>query len=143
MEDCMDFYEMAIMSYIATDRSTFLVPQYDIEEGNQSWASLDFLGINCKRKKVYIVEVNSSANIRGLFDKVEEMFETGKHVERLRKQIHEDYGGEFDEWPMHVAVFARERETKTFENLLGTTTLKEKVHVFQIEECIFPWKYWE
>ena len=141
----MDIFENAILRYVASDRSTLVIPQYDIRQhgSDEAWASFDVVGIHVRRKRIYIIEVTSASNSRGLFKKIEGMFRPGEHVEKLGQQLHNDYEGQYDSWPIHVAVFVRDAERKRFEGFAAAAKLTERVHVFTIEECIFPWKYWD
>jgi hypothetical protein len=135
----MDIFEDAIMRYVAVDRSTLVIPQYDIEGG---WASLDFLGINWKKRIIHIIEVSSASKTQGLANKINEAFEPGKHVTRLREQLHKDYGAEYDGWPVRVAVFIRHDNVEKFKASLSAP-VKDQIDVLSIEDCVFPWKYWE
>lgn len=135
----MDIFETAIMRYIAIDRSTLVIPQYDIDSG---WASLDFLGINTKKKIIYIVEVTSAEDTKRLRKKIEQAFEPEMHVERLKQQLHKDYGSTYDDWPVRAAVFVRRANRDEFKGRLSPT-VRPQVDVFSIEECVFPWEYWD
>jgi hypothetical protein len=135
----MDVFEDAIMRYVAVDRSTLVIPQYDIGKG---WASLDFLGINLKKSIIHMIEVSSASNIEGLAKKVNDEFQPGKHIDRLRRQLRDDYGDQYDKWPVRSAVFVRRQNCETFKTRLSPG-VKDQVDVFSIEDCVFPWNYWE
>jgi hypothetical protein len=141
----VDIFEDAILRYVATDCSTFVIPQYDIRErgSDESWASFDFVGIHLRRKRIYVIEITSASNSKALFSKVAEMFQPEKHIGKLAQQLQRDHGKDYGSWPIHVAVFVREAERGRFEKFVAVAKLMERVHVFAIEECIFPWKYWD
>ena len=134
----MDVFEQAIMQYIATDRSTLVVPQYDLESG---FASFDFLAINLKRKIIYMVEVSSAANLARLLGKINEAFEPGRHVEKLKHQLEIESPSQFTSWPIRGAMFIRREKVQKFRDRL-THVAKDMVDVFAIQDCVFPWDYW-
>ena len=135
----MDLFEYGVMRYVAADRSTLLIPQYDIENG---WASLDFLGINSKRRLIYIIEVTTNADISSLLGKIESAFQPGKHVEKLKRQLSKDYAEQYDSWPVRAAVFVRADATDSFKKGLSPACA-QLVDVFSLEDCTFPWEYWK
>jgi hypothetical protein len=134
----MDIFEMAVMRYVTTDQSTLVVPQYDL---NDSWASFDFLGIKEKSQRIYIIEVTSAANIKSLVSKVQEMFEQGKHIARLKQQLDAECPGRYEGWATLVAVFIRDGKREEFKRSLPDER-KAQIPAFALEKCVFPWEYW-
>ncbi|HEY4948838.1 MAG TPA: hypothetical protein VIH88_00765 [Candidatus Acidoferrales bacterium] len=108
----MDIFEDAVLRYIAADCSTFVIPQYDIQqaESEQSWASFDFIGLHHQPNRIYIIEVTSASASEKLFKKIKEMFQPGMHRDRLSQQLRKDYGDKYSAWPIHVAAFVRQAE---------------------------------
>ncbi|HXN53677.1 MAG TPA: hypothetical protein VN943_17225 [Candidatus Acidoferrum sp.] len=135
----MDIFENSIMHYVAADHSTLVIPQYDLGSG---WASLDFLGVNSKKQIIHLIEVTSAANICHLLRKTKEAFYSKGRVERLKQQLHKDYAGQYDSWEVRQAIFIRKENRDRFEQELPPVT-RQRVDVFSIEECVFPWDYWE
>jgi hypothetical protein len=141
----MDF-ELAVMQYICTDLSTFVIPQFRIEE--PKWFSCpDFLALNPKTKVIYLVEVTTAANPRGLATKVIRMFQPGNDIGFLRDQLRKHYPAQgLEEWPVKVAAFVRRDARDGFDRLLTEGLPEEKrkdVTVLVLEKCVFPWEYWD
>ena len=71
-----------------------------------------------------------------------EAFQPEKHLEKLKQQLVKDYSGEYGDWKYRVAVFVRKVNRDRFKESLPLD-ISERVDVFVLEECVFPWNYWK
>ncbi len=142
----MEQFENSAMRYIATDLSTSLIPQFGITR--PGWEAYpDFVAFNLKRKVVYVVEVTASANVSGLCNRIQSMFDPDQHIETLRGQLQRLYPElNLHEWPIKVAAFIGRRAFDAFEPWRNTQlagTHRASVLPFALDDVMFPWQYWD
>jgi len=105
----MDFYEEAVLYYIASSSKRFINPQFNLAYDSKKdiGGSLpDFVVLDFEDRTVYIIEVTKAYDIKNLLSKVSE------REKRWILPIKETIDSNFSEWDYHVTLFLREDRVK-------------------------------
>ncbi len=132
-----DFWELAVETYLAMDRSLFLNPQYVIGEPGRWEASADFLALDFQDNRAWMIEVTKAPG-KGLLKKIVD-FEV-EYEKRIRSQLTEDkvINREKDasEWKIGLWIFAPEKFKLRLETLATSQKVKEKFLFTPLAEAI-------
>lgn len=134
----MDRFEEAVLEYVSANPDCLLKSQMHLpyNEREKSGGSLpDFVVLNFRLKCVYVVEVTTASNTRGIINKVSER-ET-----RWYNAIRE-YDAAWVElissWDYRVCLFLREQMVEKTESKLSDYG---DVSVKSLNEILYPWSW--
>ncbi len=126
----MDIFEEAVMYCICANGETFVAPNYDIGNG---WSCPDLVALRPSKKKVYIVEVTASGNLRGLLERVHNRKE--QWVSPLKKYLMKHKITE-SKWSYQILLFVRDDQFKWFQQKTGN---HPDVTVLRLEDAVKHW----
>jgi len=138
----MDYYEQMVALYLTSDPHLFISPQYPLKWEVTGIVEPDFVGIDIKNRKVYIVEVSSADNLSGLINKIKDIYfnhlESIKQGLRNSEIISEDW--EKQGWGLCFLVFVRKYNVEKFKKNMGAL---QNIDIIPLEATAFMWEYWE
>lgn len=132
----MDRFEEAVLDYISADRQRFISPQFYVPYENEMGGSCpDFVVVDFRDRTIYVIEVTSSSNIKGLYEKIE--FRQSRWIKPLKNHFIK-INTDFDSWDYRVTAFVREDNKDDVQDKFADST---DVTVFSIEEISFPYSW--
>jgi hypothetical protein len=121
-----DFWELGVETYLAMDRSLFLNPQYVIGEPGKWEASADFLGLDFRDNRAWMIEVTKAPG-KGLLKKFSDF--KAEYETRIRSQLTEDKvidrEKDASEWRIGLWIFAPEKFRSRLETLATSHEVAE------------------
>jgi hypothetical protein len=125
--------------YLTRGGQVFLSPQYDIpysKEERDGGSCPDFVALDFGAKEIVVVEVTSAANLKSLYEKVEQR--QTRWFEPIRRRL-EDEVPVVNGWPIRFLGFVRSKlvdEANTKFSSAGDALF------FALEEASFSYVYW-
>jgi hypothetical protein len=129
----MDIYEAMVLRYLTATPNVFVRWQQSIPDPEgKEWSCPDFVAIDIAKKRIFVVEVSSAYDIRGLIRKANRC--DHQWLDLLRKQF-DGIGFISAERSCEVEVFAR----KDAINRFGSELQNQIVKLRKLESIGFPW----
>lgn len=133
----MDIYEEAVLQYIAAPPWRFVNPQMSLPyEKFKGESCPDFVVLDLKLNKIYVVEVTSAWDITSHLGKIKDREK--RWYEPLRRLFDERHNQFFKEWKYRSTLFVREDRFDSAKSILKGN---EDISVFNFDIALHGWKW--
>ncbi|WP_133250222.1 hypothetical protein [Novacetimonas pomaceti] len=127
-----------LITYLTMDGQTYIASQVEIAfENNQGGSCPDYVALDFRNRHVVVVEETEAWNIQPLCNRIRERDKrwfTPLAAFMLKKGIVNP------DWGMRMLGIVRPDRIEAFNKAFAQDG---DVSFVSIEECIFPWKYWD
>lgn len=134
----MDRFEEAVMEYITADPNCLFKSQMHLpynKENGVGGSLPDFVALNFKDKCIYIVEVTTAADAKGIIQKISER-------DKCWYKAIQEYDAEWvtltKNWNYRVCLFVRDQLVNKVTSRLESC---EDVSVKSLNEIMNPWEW--
>ncbi|MFT8521334.1 MAG: hypothetical protein ABF812_13950 [Gluconobacter cerinus] len=127
-----------IATYLTIDGQTYIAPQVDIAfRDGRGGSCPDYVALDFRRRHVVVVEETEASNTAILKQRIKERASRWfipLSIFLLKNQI------VFEDWGMRILGIVRSDCMKRFEKGFDS---EGDVSFVSIEDCTFPWNYWD
>jgi hypothetical protein len=124
-------YETLVMHYLVR-QGRFVAPQFDIRSAGQAWSCPDFVALDFKNRRIEVVEVTTSQDVRNLISKIQDA--ENQWFSKLRPQLKAG-GVPIDDWDDAVSVFAYRKQADAIKQ---KACCRQSLQIYSLEEIACP-----